>query len=289
MLQQAASAIGRAREAGISRCTLRVFLPRGDAGDLCPTDESWQGGIMQLYKACSPLVRDLIKRISTDEAGVPPALTEQRLDASGVDGESAWFAQSANPQNDMTGLVQPSAEQMGTIRTLSGEAGGRLLMLINPQWKACTALSPILPRRLPVSSCALSEVPMHPSRPSQERDDPFDALSRKQGLLGALGKALGGKAAREEEVRHARPPPRARARAPLRLASFFAPYFLTASAPLTDCPSSARRSSRRWDSSTSTRWLSTSAEALALSCSSPTRTDGPRATATRRPIVGCPC
>merc|ERR1719382_1381596 len=168
MLEQAACAVHAAQDAGKTRFILRLFLPRGDDAALVPPDESWQGGIMQLYAACSPLVRELLRRLSTEIAGVPPALTEQRLDASGVDGEAVWFAQSARPQDDAVGLVQPSAERMDQIRQLSADAGSRPLLLVNPQWK--------------------------------ERDDPLDALSRRGGLLGALGNVLGGKAAMEAEL-----------------------------------------------------------------------------------------
>lgn len=166
MLQQAEGAVLRARDAGVTRFTLRLFLPRD--GGLAPPDESWQGGIMQLFAACSPLVRDLLRRLSTEVAGVPPALSEQRLDESGVDGESAWFAQSSRPQDDAIGLVQPTAERMQTIRKLAKEAGPRPLLMVNPQWRV--------------------------------GDDPFDALSRKAGLAGMLGNALGGKANMEAEL-----------------------------------------------------------------------------------------
>ena len=156
MLTQAADCVARARAAGSSRFVLRLFLPRGEG--LSPPDESWQGGIMQLYAACSPLVRELLRQLSTEVAGVPPALREQRIDASGVDGESVWFAQSAQPQDDGVAFVQPMAESIATIRKLSNEAGGRPLLLVNPQWK--------------------------------ERDDPLDALSRKEGLLGMMGNVI---------------------------------------------------------------------------------------------------
>ena len=58
---------------------------------------------------------------------------------------------------------------MAQIRQFDKDAGGRALLLVNPQWK--------------------------------ERDDPLDALSRKGGLLGALGNFMGGKAAMEAELR----------------------------------------------------------------------------------------
>lgn len=169
MLSQAAAAVKRAQDDGVARCTLRLFLPRGEDENLVPPDESWQGGIMQLYSACTPLAQDLLRRLSTEVAGVPPALSEQRLDESGVDGESMWFAQSKQAKDDAYALVQPSSERLETIRKMSADAGDRLLMLVNPQWK--------------------------------ERDDPLDALSRKGGLIGALGNFMGGKAALEAELK----------------------------------------------------------------------------------------
>ena len=168
MLTQATAAVAKAKEAGLNRYILRMFLPRGEADELSPPDESWEGGIMQLYYAASPLTKELLQSLSTDVAGVPPKLTEQRIDASGVDGESVWMAQSSKPQDDAVGFVQPSAEQIKTIETVSTDAGARPVLLVNPQWK--------------------------------ERDDPLDALSRKGGLLGSLGNFMGGKAGTEASL-----------------------------------------------------------------------------------------
>ena len=47
MLQQAAACVRAARADGINRYTLRCFLDRENV--LTPPDESWTGGIMQLY------------------------------------------------------------------------------------------------------------------------------------------------------------------------------------------------------------------------------------------------
>jgi len=163
MLAQAVASVKCARESGINRYVLRLFLPRD--GELTPPDESWVGGIMQLYATCSPLTRELLQKIGVSVAGVPPSLSEQRLDSSGVDGESLWMAQSSQPADDAVGFVQPSAEQIGRVVEVSKNAGPRPVLLINPQWK--------------------------------ERDDPLDALSRRGGLLGSLGNFLGGKAATE--------------------------------------------------------------------------------------------
>ena len=76
-----------------------------------------------------------------------PALQEQRLDVSGVDGESVWMAQSSKPEDDAVGFVQPSVEIVDKVVQISDTAGSRPVLLVNPQWK--------------------------------ERDDPLDALSRK--------------------------------------------------------------------------------------------------------------
>jgi hypothetical protein len=166
MLSQAVKAVQEARGAGINRHVLRLFLPRD--GELTPPDESWVGGIMQLYAVASPLARELLQKLGVEVAGVPPSLSEQRLDASGVDGESVWMAQSSKPENDAVGFVQPSTEQVDRMLQVSGNAGVRPVLLINPQWK--------------------------------ERDDPLDALSRRAGLLGSLGNFLGGKAATEAKL-----------------------------------------------------------------------------------------
>ena len=147
MLAQAVGCIKRAREDGNNRYVLRLFLPRGSEEELVPCDESWEGGIMQLFSVASPLVRELLVSLSTSVAGVPPSLREQRLDASGVDGESVWLAESSQPQDDAMGFVQPSTEQIVQIEAASKNAGERPILLCNPQWK--------------------------------ERDDPLDALSRK--------------------------------------------------------------------------------------------------------------
>ena len=123
---------------------------------------------MQLYGKCSPLTKDLMKMISEDIAGLPPSMKEQRLDESGVDGESVWMAESSERENDALALVQPSSERLPQIRQFNKDAGKRPILLVNPQWK--------------------------------ERDDPLDALSRKGGFLGAIGNFMGGKAALQAEL-----------------------------------------------------------------------------------------
>ena len=74
MLQQAVACVSRAKADGVSRHILRMFLPRGEMDGLVPPDESWEGGIMQLFSVASPLVRELLASLSTSVAGVPPSL-----------------------------------------------------------------------------------------------------------------------------------------------------------------------------------------------------------------------
>ena len=77
-----------------------------------------------------------MQQLGTEVAGVPPSLREQRLDASGVDGESVWVAQSSQPENDAVAFVQPSGEQMERVSGMCKSAGGRPVLLVNPQVQA---------------------------------------------------------------------------------------------------------------------------------------------------------
>jgi hypothetical protein len=170
MIRDAVAAVNRARDAGVTRFTLRLLLPReeGEELKLVPCDESWSGGIMELFRSCSPVVRDLLRELSNDIGGVPPALTEQRLDESMVDGESLWSAQSSKPADDAMAFVQPSDERMEDIRSIASQAGSRPVLIVNPQWR--------------------------------ERDDLFDDLSRKGGLLGMFGNMVSGKGGRDKAL-----------------------------------------------------------------------------------------
>ena len=93
----------------MTRQIVRILLPRdaasGQLGELyeakaetdgrsmsrkvrlVPTDESWQGGIMQLYHSAEPSARDILSRMSPSAAttGVPPRIIEDRsIDESAV-------------------------------------------------------------------------------------------------------------------------------------------------------------------------------------------------------------
>ena len=80
MARDTSNAMEQAYEQGITRQIIRVLLPRdpnsGNLGNyieegavtmntrdmvLVPTDESWQGGIMQLYRAAAPTCREILR------------------------------------------------------------------------------------------------------------------------------------------------------------------------------------------------------------------------------------
>lgn len=183
MVRQASTAMSDAYDTGLTRQMMRVLLPRdpssGQLGQyfesdadvdtqeliLAPPDETWQGGIMQLYRACAPTCLELVRQFSAsrnDNGGVPPRLVEDRsMDESGVDGIGLWMTQATNPADDVSCYVQPSQETIPSIEAISNQAGGRLVALVNPQWR--------------------------------DVDDALDAASREDSLFGNLASFLGGK------------------------------------------------------------------------------------------------
>ncbi len=82
MVRQSSSAMSDAYEQGVRRQIVRVLLPRDPSGYqlgryfedkasfstrelmLVPPDESWQGGIMQIYRAVSPTCIEILKCVS---------------------------------------------------------------------------------------------------------------------------------------------------------------------------------------------------------------------------------
>lgn len=85
MINQVSNALDDAYKQGKTRQILRVLLPRSAANDqllqyfeddaqdgmtetvLAPTDETWQGGIMQLYRAASYTTQSLLRYVVTEE------------------------------------------------------------------------------------------------------------------------------------------------------------------------------------------------------------------------------
>lgn len=187
MIQETSLAMSDASSQGINRQIIRILLPRDpDSGNLgqyfenevedkvdggsrntadlllAPPDESWQGGIMQLYRAALPTCKEILRRVGGDVAGVPPKLVEDRgVDESGVDGVGLLMTQQNDPKDDISCFVQPLQETVSAIETISEQAGDRLCVLMNPQWRNV--------------------------------DDALDSASKESGLFGSLASFLGGK------------------------------------------------------------------------------------------------
>jgi hypothetical protein len=185
MVREASLAMSDAKAEGINRQIIRVLLPRdpnsGNLGQyfeedievegggratqellLAPPDESWQGGIMQLYRAALPSAKEILRKVSGEVGGVPPKLVEDRsVDESGVDGVGLLMTQSNNPKDDISCFIQPLQETVDAIENISAQAGERLCVLMNPQWRNV--------------------------------DDALDSASKNEGILGSLASFLGGK------------------------------------------------------------------------------------------------
>mmetsp|Transcript_29649 Transcript_29649/g.42059 ORF Transcript_29649/g.42059 Transcript_29649/m.42059 type:complete len:270 (+) Transcript_29649:844-1653(+) len=181
MVQQASAAMTSAyEEGGITRQIVRILLPRDpssgqlgqyfendaalDTNDLLlvPPDETWQGGIMQLYRAAAPTCQEILRKFAKNEGGLPPRMVEDRsVDESGVDGVGLWMTQAPNAADDVSCFVQPTQETVDAIESISQQAGDRLVMMVNPQWRNV--------------------------------DDALDAASKDGGVFGNLASFLGGK------------------------------------------------------------------------------------------------
>jgi hypothetical protein len=158
MIKQATTAMREAANAGYTRQIVRILLPRdknnADLGRyfesdvdtssyrninnnenivLCPTDESWQGGIMQLYRSAAPTAQQMVRSLSNDVAGVPLRIMEDRtIDESGVDG----IGIIATADQSIVCYVQPTQEIVDEyVNAALQEAKERVLVLLNPQWR----------------------------------------------------------------------------------------------------------------------------------------------------------
>ena len=196
MIRQAATAMRQAQEAGQTRQIVRVLLPRDANNDrlgtfyeasssavndatssssssssvrmtLVPPDESWQGGIMQLYRVAAPtaerVLRQLLSAQAASSSGLPPRLTEDRsIDESGVDGVGLWVSDDQSVQC----FVQPTQELVDDVVVDAAAKASRkdqLIVLFNPQWR--------------------------------QVDDALDTASQGEGFLSGLASFLGGKGA----------------------------------------------------------------------------------------------
>ena len=155
MIKQATTAMREAASAGCTRQIVRILLPRdknnADLGRyfesdidtssrndenivLCPTDESWQGGIMQLYRSAAPTAQQIVRSVSNTVAGVPLRIVEDRtIDESGVDG----IGTISTSDQSIVCYVQPTQEIVDEYvnAALQPQKQEQLLILLNPQWR----------------------------------------------------------------------------------------------------------------------------------------------------------
>ena len=155
MIRQATDAVQEAANAGSTRQIVRILLPRdrnnADFGRymetfnenwssssddnviLCPTDESWQGGIMQLYRSASPTAQRMVRQLSKAIAGVPPRILEDRsIDESGVDGIGLIYTADESIQC----YVQPTQEIVDVyVSAAQKNPQEQIIILLNPQWR----------------------------------------------------------------------------------------------------------------------------------------------------------
>jgi hypothetical protein len=175
MVRQVAACMKLASSDGLRKQIIRVLLPRdannADFGKyweqdstsmmansiLVPNDESWQGGIMQLYRSAAPTGAGILRQYTKD-AGLPPRITEDRsVDESGVDG--VGLLKTEDPP--IACWVQPTQEtvQDYIMDTLADD--DTTIILMNPQWRLV--------------------------------DDVLDSASQGEGFLSGLASFLGGK------------------------------------------------------------------------------------------------
>lgn len=171
MIRQAAACSKQATNDGITNQMIRVLLPRdinsGDFGiyrelsmkddnmsdsnvQLVPPDESWQGGIMQLYRAALPTAKELVRQICAGQAknNLISRIQEDRsVDDSGVDGVSLLYTEDQS----IKCWIQPSQENVEQFIQQASDANQynsnnnnqqqqqrsppKIVILFNPQWR----------------------------------------------------------------------------------------------------------------------------------------------------------
>jgi len=142
MVEHAARAVARGAAAGALRQTVRVVVPDDKRaykvfgaveiqGTSAPEDlDPWPGGLLQQY----PIALDLGRRLLAGVTGASErAVTDQVLNAE--DGCGLILAQGSTPAEDAACLLFPGTDQLADLIKVNGMAKGRLLCLLNPQFK----------------------------------------------------------------------------------------------------------------------------------------------------------
>jgi hypothetical protein len=225
---------------GATRQIVRILLPRdaasGQLGELyeaeaitndggrsmgrrdirlVPTDESWQGGIMQLYRSAGPCARDILGRMSPTAAisGVPPRIIEDRsIDESGVDGIGMLYTQGRGGSADDgarggagagaggSGAVDSTSEGGGTgfggifgigsTASLPTLSDSDMCVFVQPTQEVVDVIESLTAKTNKASSSSLIAL-LNPQW--RNVDDALDSASKSGGVLGAFASFLGGK------------------------------------------------------------------------------------------------
>eukprot|EP00577_Skeletonema_sp_RCC1716_P013195 CAMPEP_0113414884 /NCGR_PEP_ID=MMETSP0013_2-20120614/24263_1 /TAXON_ID=2843 ORGANISM="Skeletonema costatum, Strain 1716" /NCGR_SAMPLE_ID=MMETSP0013_2 /ASSEMBLY_ACC=CAM_ASM_000158 /LENGTH=391 /DNA_ID=CAMNT_0000301787 /DNA_START=27 /DNA_END=1202 /DNA_ORIENTATION=- /assembly_acc=CAM_ASM_000158 len=227
MILQTSQAMTDALAAGRTRQIVRILLPRDAANDnfgvfqeaeaqtsnsnalnaaestkLVPTDESWQGGIMQLYRAAAPTTKDILRQLSPTmrDAGVPPKIVEDRtIDESGVDGVGLLYTQIGKSGGDeVKGEDEAEGGVFGafgfaesvTLPTLSEDD---MCVFVQPNQEVIDSIE-----TLSTQSAASASSPNSPlialiNPQWRNVDDALDSASKSDNVFGAFASFLGGK------------------------------------------------------------------------------------------------
>jgi len=142
MVQRAADSISRAVKAGVTRQLVRIVVPDDERtykvfgaveiqGTSAPEDlDPWPGGLKQQYPIALGLGRKMLQRVTGCEAA---AVSDQVLDAEDACG--LILAQSATAAGDAACVLFAGTDQIGKLAEIDAMANGRLLCLVNTQFK----------------------------------------------------------------------------------------------------------------------------------------------------------
>ena len=144
MVRQAARAVERAFEDGITRQTVRFNLV---SEDQAATEENeWPGGSRQMYRESGkPLTNALLREIRAPTKNIDEIVEQRRLaptiksqDLWDFDGSALHTAEAAEgPSADIQALVFPNTDTkyLNDIEQISDAMKSRLFLIVNPFWR----------------------------------------------------------------------------------------------------------------------------------------------------------
>eukprot|EP00815_Leptocylindrus_aporus_P011509 CAMPEP_0116067344 /NCGR_PEP_ID=MMETSP0322-20121206/10947_1 /TAXON_ID=163516 /ORGANISM="Leptocylindrus danicus var. apora, Strain B651" /LENGTH=335 /DNA_ID=CAMNT_0003554121 /DNA_START=172 /DNA_END=1179 /DNA_ORIENTATION=+ len=131
-VRQAASAIYKAQQDGITRHSVRMLLPLIGATEL----DDWPGGARQMMDAASPMVSSILTQLTQKYEGSSISdIRDSVIDSN--DGVRALFSvASDDPKRDACAVLLPSADTISQLQSLDEQVGSKRCMIItNSQWK----------------------------------------------------------------------------------------------------------------------------------------------------------